>query len=149
MPVFIPKPEQQKAFFTDRLEAGETIQAAFWCEQRLPLLTTWLIERLPLGALIFSAMRHRYFMALTDRRLLIMGSSGMHQPIPQKFEAVSLDAAACSRFTNWLGHVAMDVSVSGEPRRYRVPRSQRQVAESMKSLVAPPVQADGRHGEVV
>jgi hypothetical protein len=136
MPVFIPKPEQQEAFFTDRLEPGEHIQAAFWCEQRLPLLMTWLIERLPAGALIFSAMRHRYFIALTDRRLLIMGSSGMHRPLPQKFEAVPLGATACSRFTNWLGHVAMDISVNGQPRQYRVPRSQRQVAESMRSLVA-------------
>jgi hypothetical protein len=136
MPMLIPKAEQQEAFFTDQLEAGENIQAAFWCEQRLPILVMFLIDRLPIGALIFSALRHRYFMALTDRRLLIMGSTGMHRPVPQKFEAVPLPAAACSRFTNWLGQVAMDVSIDGEARRYRVPRSQREVAESMKGLVA-------------
>jgi hypothetical protein len=137
MPIFIPKAQQQEAFFADRLEAGESIQTAFWCEQRLPLLLTMLIDRLPAGALIFSFVRHRYFVALTDRRLLIMGSTGMHTPMPQKFEALPLAAAACTQFTNWLGHVAMDVSVNGELRRYRVPRSQRQVAESMKSLVVP------------
>jgi hypothetical protein len=136
MPLFIPKPEQQASFFTNRLEPGENIQAAFWCEQRLPLLLHWLIDELPLGELIFSALRHRYFMALTDRRLLIMGSSGMHNPIPEKFEAIPLAVTVCSQFTNWIGHVAMDIRVDGQLRRYRVPRSQRQVAESMKSLGA-------------
>jgi hypothetical protein len=139
MPILIPKPEQQEAFFADRLEAGESINAAFWCEQRLPFLVQWLIDQTPMGALVFSKMRHRYFMALTDRRLLVMGSTGMHKPIPQNFEAIPVAAAACSQFTNWLGHVAMDVSVDGQPRRYRVPRSQRQVAENMRSLVAPAV----------
>ena len=138
MPIFIPKREQQEAFFKDRLEAGEQIQSTFWCEQRLPLLVHWLIDQLPMGALVFSVLRHRYFMALTDRRLLIMGSTGMHKPIPQKFEAIGLTAAACPQFRNWFGHVAMDISVNGLVRRYRVPRSQRQGAEPMKSLVAQP-----------
>ena len=74
MPILIPKREQQETFFRERLEPGESIQAVFWCEQRLPLLLHWLIDQTPIGSLIFSALRHRYFMALTDRRLLIMGS---------------------------------------------------------------------------
>jgi len=138
MPILIPKREQQETFFRERLEPGESIQAVFWCEQRLPLLLHWLIDQTPIGSLIFSALRHRYFMALTDRRLLIMGSTGMHKPIPQKFEAIGVTAAACPQFRNWFGHVAMDISVDGQLRRYRVPRSQRQGAESMKSLVAQP-----------
>jgi hypothetical protein len=136
MPILIPKPAQQEAFFKGQLETGESIQAAFWCEQRLPLMVHWLIDSAPAGGLIFSALRHRYFMALTDRRLLIMGSTGMHRPIPEKFEAIPLAITACPKFTNWVGHVAMDVSVNGQARRYRVPRSQRQVAEPMRSLVA-------------
>jgi len=138
MPLLIPKPEQQAAFFTDRLEPGEQIQASFWCEQRLPLLVHWLIDEVPMGALIFSALRHRYFMALTDRRLLVMGSTGMHKPIREKFEAIPRGATGCTKFTNWVGHVAMDITVGGEKRLYRVPRSQRKVGESMKALVAQP-----------
>jgi hypothetical protein len=135
MPLFIPKAEQQEAFFSERLDAGENVEAAFWCEQRLPFIVTSLIDRVPAGALIFSAMRHRYFMALTDRRLLIMGSTGTHKPIQQKFEAIPRADTVCPQFTNWLGHVAMDVTVNGKRRRYRVPRSQRHVAETMKLLV--------------
>lgn len=134
MPIFIPRPEEQATFFQDRLEPGEQVQAPFWCEQRLPLLLHILIDRVPLGELIFSKLRHRYFVALTDRRVMIMGSSGMHNPIRDKFEAIPRQAAACTQFTNWLGHVAMDLNVNGELRRYRVPRSQRQVAEYMRYL---------------
>lgn len=66
MPIFIPKPEEQATYFQSRLEAGEQVLAPFWCEQRLPLLVLLLIDRLPLGEMIFMALRHRYFLALTD-----------------------------------------------------------------------------------
>jgi hypothetical protein len=134
MPVFIPKPEEQATYFQDRLEPGEQIQAPFWCEQRLPLLMHMLIDRLPLGELIFSAMRHRYFVAVTDRRVLIMGSSGMHNPTREKFESLPRSQVACTQFTNWLGHIAMDLNVNGEVRRYRVPRSQQRVADHARTL---------------
>lgn len=138
MPVFIPNPEQQAAFWQQSLEPGEQVQAAFWMEQRLPLLIAILLEQGgAIAELIFSAMRHRYFGALTDRRVLIMGSTGWHDPIPSKFEALPRGSVTCTQFTNWLGHVAMDLQVAGEAnvRRYRVPRSQRQQAEACRSLV--------------
>jgi hypothetical protein len=138
MPVFIPKPEQQAAFWQQSLEPGEQVQATWWMEQRLPLLIAILLEQGgAIAELIFSAMRHRYFAALTDRRVLIMGSTGWHDPIPSKFEALPRGSVSCPQFTNWLGHVAMDLQVAGEPkvRRYRVPRSQRQQAEACRSLV--------------
>ncbi len=138
MPIFIPKPEQQAKFFQDRLEAGEQIEATFWCEQRLPLLLHFLIDNLPMGELVFSFLRHRYFVALTNRRLLVMGSTGMHNPIPTKFEALPRTEITCSQFTNWIGHIAMDLTVNGEVRRYRMPRSQRQTGESVRILGAAP-----------
>jgi hypothetical protein len=69
--------------------------------------------------------------------VLIMGSTGWHDPIPAKFEALPRGSVACTQFTNWLGHVAMDLQVTGEQsvRRYRVPRSQRQQAEVCQGLV--------------
>ena len=73
MPMFIPKPEEQVTYFQGVLEHGEQVQAAFWCEQRLFWLVHWLIEELPLGEIIFMSLRHRYFAALTDRRLILMG----------------------------------------------------------------------------
>jgi hypothetical protein len=135
MPIFIPKPEEQAAFFQSHLEPGEQIVAPFWCEQRLPLLIAMLLEQGgALAELIFSKFRHRFFMALTDRRLLVMGSSGWHQPLQDRFESIPRGQAVCTQFTNWLGHVAMDLNLNGELRRYRVPRSQRSVAETMRSL---------------
>jgi hypothetical protein len=112
MPIRIPNSEQQESFFRDRLEPGERIESTFWCEQRLPLLLHMLVEQAPMGSIIFSKMRHRYFVALTDRRLLIMGSTGMHDPIPEKFETIPLTGTTCPQFHNWLGHVAMDISVN-------------------------------------
>jgi len=138
MPVFIPKPEQQAAFWQQSLEPGEQVQSAWWFEQRLPLPIAILLEQGgALAEMIFSAFRHRYFGALTDRRVLIMGSTGWHEPIPSKFEALPRGTVACTQFTNWLGHVAMDLQVVGEPsvRRYRVPRSQREQAEVCQGLV--------------
>jgi hypothetical protein len=138
MPVLIPNPQQQAAIWQQSLEPGEQLQATWWFEQRLPLLIAILLEQGGgIAELIFSAMRHRYFGALTDRRVLIMGSTGWHDPIPTKFEALPRGSVTCTQFSNWLGHVAMDFQVSGEPsvRRYRVPRTQRQYAEDCKSLV--------------
>jgi hypothetical protein len=138
MPVFIPKPEEQAAFWQQHLEPGEQVQSTWWFEQRLPLLVAILLEQGgAIAEMIFSAMRHRYFGALTDRRLLIMGSTGWHDPIPARFEALPRGSVVCSQFTNWLGHVAMDLQVAGEAsvRRYRVPRSQRQQAEACQALV--------------
>jgi hypothetical protein len=138
MPVFIPKPEQQAAFWQQSLEPGEQIQSAWWFEQRLPLLIAILLEQGgAIAETIFSALRHRYFGALTDRRLLIMGSTGWHDPITSKFEALPRGSVACTQFANWLGHVAMDLQVAGEQsvRRYRVPRSQSQQAEACQTLV--------------
>lgn len=127
MPVMIPQADKQATFFQDRLQSGEQIQGAFWAEQRLPLLLTILLEQGGgLAELIFSKFRHRYFMAITDRHVLILGSTGWHDPVPAKFEALDRANVGCSQYNNWLGHVAMDLTVTGEqsPRRYRVPRSQ-------------------------
>ncbi|TMC14096.1 MAG: hypothetical protein E6J29_04490 [Chloroflexi bacterium] len=137
MPVFIPKPDEQANFWQPYLEPGEQVQAAWWFEQRLPLLIAMLLEQGgAIAELIFSAMRHRYFGALTDRRVLVMGSTGWHDPIPGKFEAFPRGAVTCTQFANWIGHVAMDLQVAGEPsvRRYRVPRSQRPQAELARAL---------------
>lgn len=144
MPVFIPKPEQQAAFWQPTLEPGEQLQSVWWFEQRLPLLISILLEQGgAIAELIFQALRHRYFGALTDRRLLIMGSTGWHDPIPQKFEAIPRQNVRVTQFTNWLGHVALDLQVGGEEkvRRYRVPRSQKQQAEALQSLNQQPVPA--------
>jgi hypothetical protein len=138
MPVFIPKLEQQAAFWQQSLEPGEQLQSAWWFEQRLPLLIAILLEQGGgIAEMIFSSFRHRYFGALTDRRVLIMGSTGWHDPIPAKLEVLPRGSVACTQFTNWLGHVAMDLQVAGEQsvRRYRVPRSQRQQAEVCQGLV--------------
>ena len=136
MPLFIPKPEQQAAMWQPYLQPGEHLYAAWWFEQRLPFLVHWLIDEVPFGELVFQFLRHRYFGALTSHRLLIMGSTGWHDPIPQRFEALPRQAVRCAQFTNWIGHIAMDFQVAGEPsvRRYRVPRSQKQQAEVCLSL---------------
>ena len=127
MPVFIPKPEQQQAFFQPALQPGEQVQGVFWCEQRLSLLLTIILEQGgAIAEMIFSKFRHRHFVAVTDRRVLVMGSTGWHDPIPAKFEALDRGMVHCTQYRNWLGHVAMDLQVTGENvvRRYRVPRSQ-------------------------
>lgn len=143
MPVFIPKPEQQAAFWQSSLQPGEQIQAVWWFEQRLPFLVHWLIDEIPMGNLIFQALRHRYFGALTDQRLLIMGSTGWHDPIPQKFEAIPRQSVRVTQFTNWLGHVALDLQVAGEQgvRRYRVPFSQKPQAQAVQALNQQPASA--------
>ncbi|MHB8571697.1 MAG: hypothetical protein ACYDAY_01900 [Candidatus Dormibacteria bacterium] len=128
MPVLIPKPEQQATFFQDRLAPGEQLQGTFWCEQRLSLLMTMLLEQGgAVAELLFSKFRHRYFMAVTDRHVLVMGSTGWHDPIKDRFEALDRAQVKCTQYRNWFGgHVAMDLTVTGEsgPRRYRIPRSQ-------------------------
>jgi len=137
MPVFIPKPEQQAAFWQQYLEPGEQVQAVWWFEQRLPLLIAFLMEQGGVIAeTIFQFLRHRYFGCLTDRRLLIMGSTGWHDPIPAQLVSFPRPSVTCTQFSNWIGHVAMDLQVAGEPalRRFRVPRSQRQEAESCRAL---------------
>jgi hypothetical protein len=127
MPIYIPKPDQQAAFFQGNLLPGEQVEGVFWCEQRLSLLLTFLLEQGgALAELVFSKFRHRYFVAVTHRRVLILGSTGWHDPIPEKFEAFERGVTHCAQYRNWLGHIAMDLQVMGEPevRRYRVPRSQ-------------------------
>src|SRR5258708_24334371 len=138
MVVLMWKVEWRASFWQQSLEPGEQVQSAWWFEQRLPLLLAILLEQGgALAEMIFSAFRHRYFGALTDRRVLIMGSTGWHDPIPAKFEALPRGSVACTQFTNWLGHVAMDLQVTGEQngRRYRAPPS-------------PPPQAEGGQGLV-
>jgi hypothetical protein len=137
MPVFIPKPEEQVTYFQGVLEHGEQVQAAFWCEQRLFWLVHWLIEELPLGEIIFMSLRHRYFAALTDRRLILMGSSGMHKPIPGKLESLQLPTIQTTNFRKWLGGgISLDLMANGTLRRFKVPRSQRAQAEAVRSLGA-------------
>lgn len=141
MPVFIPKPEQQATFWQSNLQPGEQLQSVWWFEQRLPLLVAILLEQGgAIAELIFQFLRHRYFGALTDQRLLIMGSTGWHDPIPQKLESIPRQNVRVTQFTNWLGHVALDLQVSGEQkvRRYRVPRTQKQQAEALQTLNAQP-----------
>ena len=123
MPLFIPKQETVVAFFEPLLEHGERIETAFWCEQRLPLWLAYLIDEVPLGDIVFMKIRHRYFACLTDRRLLFMGSSGMHNPIPAKLRYYPRASVSCKQFTNWFGgHVSMDLLIDGQLQRYRVPR---------------------------
>lgn len=127
MPIYIPKPDQQAGFFQGSLLPGEQIEGVFWTEQRLSLLLTFLLEQGgAIAEMIFSKFRHRHFMAVTNQRVLILGSTGWHDPIPAKFEALPRGSVHCTQYRNWLGHVAMDLQVAGEPavRRYRVPRSQ-------------------------
>jgi len=119
------------------LEHGEQVQAAFWCEQRLFWLVYWLIEELPLGEIIFMSLRHRYFAALTDRRLILMGSSGMHKPIPGKLESLQRPTIQTTNFRKWLGGgISLDLMASGTLRRFKVPRSQSAQAEAVRSLGA-------------
>lgn len=137
MPVFIPKPEEQVTYFQGALEHGEQVQAAFWCEQRLFWLVHWLIEELPLGEIIFMSVRHRYFAALTDRRLILMGSSGMHKPIPGKLESLQRSTLQTTNFRKWLGGgISLDLMANGTLRRFKVPRSQAAQAEAVRSLGA-------------
>jgi hypothetical protein len=137
MPAFIPKPEEQATYFQNVLEPGERIQANFWFEQRLFWLVQYLIDEVPLGELVFMKMRHRYFGSLTDRRLLIMGSTGLHKPMPEKLEALPRASVKTTNFRKWLGGgVSLDLQVNGELRRYRVPRSQVKQAEAFRSLAA-------------
>ena len=139
MPLFIPKQETVVAFFEPLLEHGERIETAFWCEQRLPLWLAYLIDEVPLGDIVFMKIRHRYFACLTDRRLLFMGSSGMHNPIPAKLRYYPRASVICKQFTNWFGgHVSMDLLVDGQLQRYRVPRSQINQARPCKSLDGQP-----------
>src|SRR5258708_35042775 len=133
MVVLMWKVEWRASFWQQSLEPGEQVQSAWWFEQRLPLLLAILLEQGgALAEMIFSAFRHRYFGALTDRRVLIMGSTGWHDPIPAKFEALPRGSAACTQFTNRPGHVALDLPGTREHavRRHPVPRSQRQPAEA-------------------
>src|SRR5713226_1505013 len=117
MPVFIPKPEEQVTYFQGVLEHGEQVQAAFWCEQRLFWLVHWLIEELPLGELI------------------LMGSSGMHKPIPGKLESLQRPTIQTTNFRKWLGgSISLDLMANGTLRRFKVPRSQGAQAEAVRSL---------------
>ena len=137
MPVFIPKPEEQATYFGGILESGETVQASFWCEQRLFWLVQWAIDEVPLGDLIFMKFRHRYFALLTDRRLIFMGSTGTHKPIPEKLESISRAVVTTTNFRKWMGGgVSLDLKVNAELRRYKVPRSQANQAEAVRNLAA-------------
>jgi hypothetical protein len=139
MPLLIPKQEQVVGFFEPLLEHGEQIETAFWCEQRLPLWLAYLIDEIPLGDLVFMKIRHRYFACLTDRRLLFMGSTGMHNPIPTKLESYPRTSVSCSQFRNWFGgHVSMDLRIDDQVRRYRVPRSQINQAKPCQPLNGQP-----------
>ncbi len=135
MPVFIPKPEEQATYFQRVLEPGERIQANFWFEQRLFWLVQWLVEEMPFGEIIFMSMRHRYFASVTDRRLLVMGSTGMHKPIPEKLEALPLASVKTTHWRKWMsGGISLDLTVNGQLRRYKIPRSQAKQAEALRTL---------------
>jgi hypothetical protein len=137
MPVFIPKPEDQVTYFQGVLEPGEQLQGAFWCEQRLFWLIHWLIEEIPLGEIIFMSLRHRYFAAITDRRLILMGSTGMHKPITAQVESIPRQTIKTTNFRKWLGgSISLDLLVNGALRRFKVPRSQGAQAEAVRSLGA-------------
>jgi len=93
---------------------------AFWCEQRLLWLIHWLIEEIPLGEIIFMSLRHRYFAALTDRRLILMGSTGMHKPIPGSVESIPRQSIRTTNFRKWLGgSISLDLQVNGALRRFK------------------------------
>src|SRR5205807_10318220 len=89
MPVFIPKPDEQANFWQPYLEPGEQVQAAWWLEQRLPLLVAMLLEQGgAIAELIFSAMRHCYFGALTDRRVPVLVATGRQERVAGNVAAI-------------------------------------------------------------
>ena len=69
------------------------------------------------------------------RRLILMGSSGMHKPITAQTESIPRQAIKTTNFRKWLGgSISLDLLVNGALRRFKVPRSQGAQAEAVRSL---------------